>query len=58
MSNVFFCFVAAVIIVLLVIDIIGRCNSAWWFRKGFTIGVESMAGLLKGIVDGVNSVKK
>ncbi len=58
MTNAFVCFVAAVIIVLLVIDIIGRCNSAWWFRKGFTTGIESMTGVIKGIADGVNSVKK
>lgn len=58
MNNVFFCFVAAVIIVLLVIDIIGRFNSTYWFRKGFTIGVESITGLLNGIIDGVKSAKK
>lgn len=58
MNNVFFCFVAAVIIVLLVIDIIGRCNSTYWFRKGFTTGVESVTGLLNGIIDGVKSAKK
>lgn len=58
MSNVFFCFVSAVIIVLLVIDIIGRFNSTYWFRKGFTTGVESITGLLNGIIDGVKSAKK
>lgn len=58
MNNVFFCFVAAVIIVLLVIDIIGRFNSTYWFRKGFTTGVESMTCLLNGIIDGVKSAKK
>ena len=58
MNNVFFCFVAAVIIVLLVIDIIGRCNSTYWFRKGFTTGIESVIGLLNGINDGVKSAKK
>lgn len=58
MNNVFFCFVAAVIIVLLVIDIIGRFNSTYWFRKGFTIGVESITGLLNGIIDGVKNAKK
>lgn len=58
MNNVFFCFVAAVIIVLLVIDIIGRFNSTYWFRKGFTIGVNSITGLLNGIIDGVKSAKK
>lgn len=58
MNNVFFCFVSAVIIVLLVIDIIGRCNSTYWFRKGFTTGVESITGLLNGIIDGVKSAKK
>lgn len=58
MNNVFFCFVAAVIIVLLVIDIIGRFNSTYWFRKGFTIGVESITGLLNGMIDGVKSAKK
>lgn len=58
MNNIFFCFVAAVIIVLLVIDIIGRFNSTYWFRKGFTIGVNSITGLLNGIIDGVKSAKK
>lgn len=58
MNNVFFCFVAAVIIVLLVIDIIGRFNSTYWFRKGFTTGVNSITGLLNGIIDGVKSAKK
>lgn len=58
MNNVFFCFVSAVIIVLLVIDIIGRCNSTYWFRKGFTAGIESMTGAIKGIADGMNSAKK
>lgn len=58
MSNVFFCFVAAVIIVLLVIDIIARFNSRWWFRKGFTTGIESVIGVMKGFTDGVKSVKK
>ena len=53
MSNVFFCFVAAVIIVLLVIDIIGRFNSTYWFRKGFATGIESMNSVIKGIADGV-----
>lgn len=58
MNNVFFCFVAAVIIVLLIIDIVGRFNSTYWFRKGFTTGVESITGLLNGIIDGVKSAKK
>lgn len=58
MNNIFFCFVSAVIIVLLVIDIIGRFNSTYWFRKGFTIGVKSITGLLNGIIDGVKSAKK
>ncbi len=58
MNNVFFCFVSAVIIVLLVIDIIGRFNSTYWFRKGFTTGVESITGLLNGIIDGIKNAKK
>lgn len=58
MNNVFFCFVAAVIIVLLVIDIIGRFNSTYWFRKGFTTGVESLTSVVKRLSDGVNNVKK
>ena len=58
MNNVFFCFVSAVIIVLLVIDIIGRFNSTYWFRKGFTIGVESLTSVVKGLSDGVKSTKK
>ena len=58
MNNVFFCFVSAVIIVLLVIDIIGRFNSTYWFRKGFTTGVESLTSVVKGLSDGVNSAKK
>ena len=58
MNKVFFCFVAAVIIVLLVIDIIGRFNSTYWFRKGFTIGVESLTSVVKGLSDGVKSAKK
>ena len=58
MNNVFFCFVSAVIIVLLVIDIIGRFNSTYWFRKGFTIGVESLTSVVKGLSDGVKSGKK
>ena len=58
MNNVFFCFVSAVIIVLLVIDIIGRFNSTYWFRKGFTTGVETLTSLVKGLSDGINSVKK
>ena len=58
MNNVFFCFVSAVIIVLLVIDIIGRFNSTYWFRKGFTTGVESKTGLLNGIIDGIKNAKK
>ena len=51
MNNVFFCFVSAVIIVLLVIDIIGRFNSTYWFRKGFNTGIESLTSA-------VNNVKK
>lgn len=58
MNNVFFCFVAAVIIVLLVIDIIGRFNSTYWFRMGFKTGVESLTSVVKGLSDGVNSAKK
>ena len=58
MNNVFFCFVAAVIIVLLVIDIIGRCNSTYWFRKGFNTGVESLTSVVKSLSDGVKSAKK
>ena len=58
MNNVFFCFVSAVIIVLLVIDIIGRFNSTYWFRKGFTTGVESLTSVVKGLSDGVKSAKK
>lgn len=58
MNNVFFCFVAAVIIVLLVIDIIGRCNSTYWFRKGFTTGVETLTSALKELGDKANNVKK
>lgn len=58
MNNVFFCFVAAVIIVFLVIDIIGRFNSTYWFRKGFTTGVETLTSALKEIGDKANSVKK
>ena len=58
MNNVFFCFVSAVIIVLLVIDIIGRFNSTYWFRKGFTTGVESLTSVVKGLSDRVNSAKK
>ena len=58
MNNAFFCFVAAVIIVLLVIDIIGRFNSTYWFRKGFTTGVESLTSVVKGLSDGVKSAKK
>lgn len=58
MNNVFFCFVAAVIIVLLVIDIIGRCNSTYWFRKGFTTGIETLTSALKELGDKANSVKK
>lgn len=58
MNNVFFCFVAAVIIVLLVIDIIGRCNSTYWFRMGFKIGVESLTSAVKDLSDGVKSAKK
>ena len=58
MNNVFFCFVAAVIIVLLIIDIIGRFNSTYWFRKGFTTGVETLTSALKEISDKANNVKK
>ena len=58
MNNVFFCFVAAVIIVLLIIDIIGRFNSTYWFRKGFNTGVESLTSVVKGLSDGVKSAKK
>ena len=58
MNNVFFCFVAAVIIVLLVIDIIGRCNSTYWFRKGFNTGIESLTSVVKELSDGVKSDKK
>ena len=58
MNNAFFCFVSAVIIVLLVIDIIGRFNSTYWFRKGFTTGVESLTSVVKSLSDGVKSVKK
>ena len=57
MNNVFFCFVAAVIIVLLAIDIIGRFNSTYWFRKGFTTGVESLTSALKELGDKEKSVK-
>lgn len=53
MNNVFFCFVYAVIIVLLVIDIIGRCNSTYWFRMGFKTGVESLTSAVKELSDGV-----
>lgn len=58
MNNVFFCFVSAIIIVLLVIDIIGRCNSTYWFRMGFKTGVESLTSALKDLSDGVKSAKK
>lgn len=58
MNNVFFCFVSAVIIVLLVIDIIGRFNSTYWFRKGFNTGIESLTSVVKGLSDGVKSAKK
>ena len=58
MNNVFFCFVSAVIIVLLIIDIIGRINSTYWFRKGFNTGIESLTSVVKGLSDGVKSVKK
>ena len=58
MNNIFFCFVSAVIIVLLVIDIIGRFNSTYWFRKGFNTGIESLTSAVKLISDGVNNVKK
>lgn len=58
MNNAFFCFVAAVIIVLLVIDIIGRFNSTYWFRKGFNTGIESLTSVVKGLSDGVKSAKK
>ena len=58
MNNVFFCFVSAVIIVLLVIDIIGRCNSTYWFRMGFKTGVELLTSALKDLSDGVKSAKK
>lgn len=58
MNNVFFCFISAVIIVLLVIDIIGRFNSTYWFRKGFTTGVETLTRALKELGDKANSVKK
>ena len=58
MNNVFFCFVAAVIIVLLVIDIIGRFNSTYWFRKGFATGVETLTSALKELCDKANNVKK
>ena len=58
MNNAFFCFVSAVIIVLIVIDIIGRFNSTYWFRKGFNTGIESLTSAVKGLSDGVNNVKK
>lgn len=58
MNNVFFCFVAAVIIVLIVIDIIGRFNSTYWFRMGFKTGVVSLTSVVKGLSDGVNNAKK
>lgn len=58
MNNVFFCFVSAVIIVLLVIDIIGRFNSTYWFRKGFNTGIESLTSVAKSLSDGVKSTKK
>ena len=58
MNNAFFCFVAAVIIVLLIIDIIGRFNSTYWFRKGFNTGIESLTSVIKGLSDGVKSAKK
>lgn len=58
MNNAFFCFVAAVIIVLLIIDIIGRFNSTYWFRKGFNTGIESLTSAVKLISDGVKSAKK
>ena len=58
MNNVFFCFVAAVIIVLLVIDIIGRFNSTYWFRMGFKTGVESLTSAVNGLSDAVKSAKK
>lgn len=58
MNNIFFCFVTAVIIVLLAIDIIGRFNSTYWFRKGFNTGIESLTSIIKGLSDGVNSINK
>lgn len=58
MNNVFFCFVSSVIIVLLVIDIIGRFNSTYWFRKGFNTGIESLTSVVKSLSDGVKSTKK
>ena len=58
MNNVFFCFASAVIIVLLVIDIIGRFNSTYWFRMGFKTGVESLTSALKELGDKAKSAKE
>lgn len=42
MNTVFFCFVAAIVIVLLILDIIARVNASFWFRKGFDTAVHVM----------------
>lgn len=58
MTNAFACFVAAVIIAVLLFDIVARCNSTYWFRLGFKTGVESLTSVVKGLNDGINSAKK
>lgn len=39
MSNVFFCLVSAIIIVLEISLIISNNNKEYWFKKGFETGV-------------------
>ncbi len=43
--------VIATFIVLLVIDIIGRTNSTYWYRKGFNDANKIMTDILTKMVD-------
>lgn len=40
-------FFGSVIIVLLIFDIISRCNSTYWFRKGFDMGIATFIDSIK-----------
>lgn len=55
MSNVFFCLVSAIIIVLEISLIISNNNKEYWFKKGFETGVNV---LMKATDEVTKNLKK